>query len=120
MQPLVLYSTSMTLCHVLSSGQSYSCQYPILNSKLLSLRILRDLILSPKGLDQTIFAKQVKKEQFTFIQNAVESKIQNEEFIAYAQAPQNRLLKRLKKLIRKTIGLDIKRIKKHLIDTSSL
>ena len=78
------------------------------------------MILSPKGLDQTIFAKQVKKEQFTFFQNALESKIQNGEFISYAQAPQNRLLKRLKKLIRKTIGLDIKRIKKHLIDTSSL
>tara|TARA_B110001450_G_C17665668_1_gene499411 strand:+ start:3727 stop:4974 length:1248 start_codon:yes stop_codon:yes gene_type:complete len=84
------------------------------------VRILRDLILSQKGLDQTIFAKQVKKEQFAFFQNALESKIQNGEFISYAQAPQNRLLKRLKKLIRKTIGLDIKRIKKHLIDTSSL
>ncbi|EAP78445.1 hypothetical protein [Roseovarius nubinhibens] len=84
------------------------------------VRIIRDLLESGTGRVQDEFAQSVRAEQFPFFQRALAEPQATEGVISYANAPNNVLLKRLKRHLRRLFGKDRKRIIKQLSETSSL
>ena len=84
------------------------------------VRILRDLVAMPTPDLHKAFAQSVHDEQFAFFQKAQIQGVHTGTFVPYAQSPQNRLSKRIKRRLRRIFGFDRARIQRHLLASSSL
>lgn len=84
------------------------------------IRIMRDLVQTPPMQLQQKFSEEVHKEQFRFFQSAVKTVRPARAYVSYKDAPQNRLSKRVKRRLRRILGLDRARILRSLAASSSL
>ncbi len=84
------------------------------------IRIIRDLLVSRPSDLQRAFADAVRKEQFEFFQKALITKGTSNSYIPFELSPQNRLTKRIKRRLRRLLGLDRARIIRQLSGSSSL
>jgi hypothetical protein len=84
------------------------------------VRIIRDLLVKGEPGIQQAFSQAVKDEQFMFFEKALKTRPQVDKIIPYTQSPQRRPVKRLKRSLRRLLGLDRRRIVKQLSDSSSL
>lgn len=108
----------------LSVGDALTSMLPTLGANCsfaaTHIRILRDLIADQVTDLHADFAQKIYHEQFAFFQDALTPRVHAGAFVPYAQSRQNRPAKRLKRHLRRFLGLDRARIERQLIGSSSL
>jgi 2-polyprenyl-6-methoxyphenol hydroxylase-like FAD-dependent oxidoreductase len=84
------------------------------------IRIVRDLAQTSSIELHKLFFDAVHKEQFEFFQQALQVARPSRNYISYENSPENQIGKRIKKQVRKFLGLDRARIIKQLTASSTL
>ncbi|MCV6593700.1 MAG: tryptophan 7-halogenase [Silicimonas sp.] len=84
------------------------------------IRVLRDVLAEGHEAAQKRVAAGIRNEQQAFFEKTLGHAREPREFVSYAASPRNKPAKKLKRKLRRLLGLDKNRIARHLIETSSL
>ena len=119
-----LFEGGTAPANYLAVGDALTTMLPTLGANCsfaaTHIRIVRDLLVEDIGDYPAAFAKAVTDAQFPFFQRALTRKPPADGVTPFEQSREQRPLKRVKRGIRRALGLDRRRIITHLAASSSL
>jgi hypothetical protein len=119
-----IFQAGTAPANYLAVGDALTTMLPTLGANCsfaaTHIRIIRDLLASESADLQGAFSRAVHEEQYEFFQKALAGKAGPGQFIPFDASPHNRLSKRIKRKLRRLLGLDRARIIKQLSNSSSL
>lgn len=119
-----VFAQGLAPANYLAVGDALTTMLPTLGANCsfaaTHIRIIRDLVAADVAQLKSRFADAVRGEQFEFFQAALSGNPPQAMFTPFGASRRNRLDKRIKHWLRKSTGLDRKRIVRQLTNSSSL